>query len=865
MRASSLGLLLAATVSTPALAAGQLSGDVVPTAYKIDVEPDAKAMTFTGSESVAVEVKKATRAIVLNAADLTISRATFDGKPVSFKTDAAKQTVTLTLPAAAKPGTHTLGFSWSGKINTSAAGLFAIDYPTQSGGTARMLATQFEAPDARRFAPMFDEPAYKANFTLSATAPAGQAAFSNMPAAAATKLPDGRTRYQFVASPKMSSYLLYLGMGDVDRKTVKAGATEIGVITRRGVVERGDYALASASKLLDYYNDYFGTPYPLPKLDMIAGPGSSQFFGAMENWGAIFYFEPTLLYDPARGAPSAQQYVHVVVAHEMAHQWFGDLVTMRWWDDLWLNEGFASWMEGKATGVLNPAWNWEATGVATDRETAMALDATAATHPIVRPVETVEQISAAFDRITYEKGQAVIRMIEATLGEQPFRDGIRRYMAKYKYGNTVTDQLWAELAAASGRPVAQIAHDFTLQGGVPLVKLTGARCVGGATQATLTQGRFGLDAASKAPQQWHVPLKLATIGAKGTGGEADAIVHGPAAQTSAVPGCGTLVLNRGKGSYARVQYDAAGHDAIVRDYAKLDLIDRVGTLGDDFALALSGDQPLRQWAATSGAVGAGADPLEWSVVAGEVATLRAMYGGTPLGQKLDARAAAWLGPVLQRVGYTPAAGENPATANLRETLIGVLGRAGDPGVAAEARRLVPQLSTNPDALPPATRDAILGVYAANATAAEWQQLVTLTKAERDPALRNRLVRLLGSARDEGVARQALALTNGGDLTDPQKADLLGAIGASHPDLAFDYAQANWPRVSGWLEASSRATFGLRLAGGSNDLAAAAKVRAFAKANLPAGAHDQAEKTIAAIEARRATADRLRGDVEAWVK
>ena len=861
MRSLPLAVLLAATVSSPALAAGQLPGDVVPTAYKIDVVPDAKAMTFTGSESVAVEVKKATRQVVLNAAELKIARATFDGAPVRFVQDEAKQTVTLMLPKAAGAGTHVLGFSWTGKINTSAAGLFAIDYPTQDGGTARMLATQFEAPDARRFAPMFDEPAYKANFTLSTVAPAGQTAFSNMPAAAVTKQADGRTRYQFVASPKMSSYLLYLGMGDVDRKTVKAGATEIGVITRRGVVERGNYSLAAASKLLTYYNDYFGTPYPLPKMDMIAGPGSSQFFGAMENWGAIFYFEPTLLYDPQRSAPSAQQRVHTVVAHEMAHQWFGDLVTMRWWDDLWLNEGFASWMEGKSTGELNPAWNWEATGVATDRETAMALDATAATHPIVRPVETVEQISAAFDRITYEKGQAVIRMIEATLGEAPFRDGIRRYMAKYKYGNTVTDQLWAELEAASGRPVSQIAHDFTLQGGVPLVKLTGARCVGGRTQATLTQGRFALDAASKATQQWHVPLKLATVG----GEEADTIVHGAAPQQATVAGCGTLVLNRGKGSYARVQYDAPTHDAIVRDYAKLDLVDRVGTLGDDFALALSGDQPLRLWAATSGAVGAGADPLEWSVVAGEAATLRGLYGGTPLGARLDTRTVAWLGPVLQRVGYAPKAGESAATANLRETLIALLGRAGDPGVAAEARRLVPQLAGNPDALPAATRDALLGVYAANATAAEWQQLLALTKAERDPALRNRYVRLLGSARDAGVARQALALTNGGELTDPQKADLLGAIAGAHPELAFDHAAANWKTVSGWLEASSRATFGLRLASYSNDPATPAKVRAFAKANLPAGAQDQAEKTIATMEARRATADRLRADVEAWAK
>ena len=358
--------------------------------------------------------------------------------------------------------------------------------------------------------------------------------------------------------------------------------------------DQGDYALAEAKRLLTYYNDYFGQPYPLPKLDMIAGPGSSQFFGAMENWGAIFYFENELLFDPKRTTESGRQRIFTVVAHEMAHQWFGDLVTMSWWDDLWLNEGFASWMEGKSSDDLNPAWQAAAATVASEREGALGIDATAATHPIIRHVETVDQIGQAFDGITYAKGQAVIGMLESTLGPVKFRDGIRRYMAKYKYGNTVTDQLWAELAAAAGRPVATIAHDFTLQGGVPLVSVTNARCVSGTTTATLAQGRFGLDAPSKAPQTWHVPLVAGTLG----GGTAAAIVTGPAT-TVKVRGCGTMVLNQGKGSYTRVLYDDPTHAAIVKDYGKLALNDRLGTMGDDFALAAGGYQDLSRWFALS--------------------------------------------------------------------------------------------------------------------------------------------------------------------------------------------------------------------------------------------------------------------------
>ena len=451
--AATLALALA-TVATPALAAARLDGSVAPVAYDIAVDPDAQAMTFSGHETITVDVRRATRTITLNAAGLTLSTATFDGKPVAHAEDEAAQQLTLTLRTTASVGRHTMSFAWTGKISDSASGFFAIDYTNTDGSKARMLATQFEAPDARRFAPMFDEPVYKATFTLSASVPKGQIAFSNMPSASITRQADGKALYRFATTPKMSSYLLFLGEGDMERKTVMAGKTEIGVITRRGVVDQGDYALASAKRLLAYYNDYFGQPYPLPKLDMIAGPGSSQFFGAMENWGAIFYFEPELLFDAKRATESNRQRIHVVVAHEMAHQWFGDLVTPAWWDDLWLNEGFASWMENKAGNDLNPTWQADAAAVSQDREGAMGIDATAATHPIVRHVETVDQIGEAFDSITYQKGQAVIGMLEATLGPDVFRDGIRRYMAKYKYGNTQTDQLWAELAAAAGKPVA---------------------------------------------------------------------------------------------------------------------------------------------------------------------------------------------------------------------------------------------------------------------------------------------------------------------------------------------------------------------------------------------------------------------------
>ncbi len=851
--------LLSLTVSAPALAAGQLPRTVVPLLYDITVKPDATAMTFSGSETVTVDVKTATRTIQLNAAGLAISKATFDGKPASVKTDEAAQMLTVTLPAAASVGRHTITFAWTGKISDSASGLFAIDYTNDDGSKARMLATQFEAPDARKFAPMWDEPSFKAKFRLSAVAPGGQLAFSNMPATIARQA-DGTQLYRFGETPVMSSYLLFLGMGDMERKTLMAGKTEIGVITRRGVSSQGDYALSAAKNLLAYYNDYFGQPYPLPKMDMVAGPGSSQFFGAMENWGAIFYFENTLLFDPKRSTESGKQTIYTVVAHEMAHQWFGDLVTMAWWDDLWLNEGFASWMEGKASGDLNPSWKAEAAAIASEREAAMGIDATAATHPIIRKVETVDQIGEAFDGITYSKGQAVIGMLESTLGPDVFRKGIRSYMAKYKYGNTVTDQLWTELSAAAGKPVAQIAHDFTLQGGVPLVTLTGSRCAGGSTTATLTQGRFGLDAASKAPQTWHVPLVVATLG----GGQTSAIVSGATPANVTVKGCGTLVLDRGKGSYVRVMYDDAGHAAIVRDYAKLGLNDRLGTLGDDYALAAGGYQDLSRFFDVMAKVGPAADPLEWTVVAGKLGALGGLYGDTPLEEPLRARSVAILSPVMARIGFEAKPGETALVSNLRETLVGRLGASGDADVVARARTYVAALARNPTAIPPAIRQPILSTYAVNATPAEWDALLALTKAETNPVAKNRFVQLLGFARDDATAQRALDLLKTGTITAPQKASLLRSVAGRHPDLAFDWAVANRTLVDTFVEESTRSGYIVGLGAGSNDPAMPGKITAFADKYLPAASRGGAKRALSSIAVRKAAADRLRPAVTKWV-
>jgi aminopeptidase N len=321
----------------------------------------------------------------------------------------------------------------------------------------------------------------------------------------------------------MSCYLLFLCVGELDRLQTNVGGVAVSVLSRAGSAYKGQFALESAAKLLEYYNDYFGTPYPLPKLDLVAAPGGGGF-AAMENWGAILYFETSLLIDPVLSSESDRQQVFVVVSHEMAHQWFGNLVTMLWWDNLWLNEGFASWMENKATDKFYPEWMmWlqsESAGQA-----AMTQDSKATTHPVVQEIESAEQADEAFDDITYQKGQAVIRMLESYVGEDVFRDGVRRYMKRYAYKNTVTDDLWAEIAATGVKDIKAIADDFTLQIGVPLISVESASNVGDAVKLSLRQGRFGLDADSRKPLVWRVPVKVASV--LGGKSPANMIVSGP--------------------------------------------------------------------------------------------------------------------------------------------------------------------------------------------------------------------------------------------------------------------------------------------------------------------------------------------------
>ena len=353
----------AARASDAALATTQLPRGIRPLHYDVALVPNAATLTFEGRATVTIDVAAPTARITLNAVGLAFSSVRLlpaSGRSTgvaaaAIDVDAAAQTATFSFARPVPAGRHRLAMTYAGAIGTQANGLFAIDYDTPRG-RERALFTQFENSNARRVVPSWDEPAYKATFALEATVPAAQMAISNMPVASTGEAAGGLVRVRFATSPRMSTYLLFFAVGDFERATVREGTTEVGVVTRRGAIAQAAFALEASQRILRDYNDYFAIPYPLPKLDNVASPGGSQFFSAMENWGAIYSFERILLLDPAISTQADRQRVFAIAAHEIAHQWFGNLVTMRWWDDIWLNEGFASWMSLRTDAKLHPEW-----------------------------------------------------------------------------------------------------------------------------------------------------------------------------------------------------------------------------------------------------------------------------------------------------------------------------------------------------------------------------------------------------------------------------------------------------------------------------------------------------------------------------
>jgi aminopeptidase N len=712
-----------------------------------------------------------------------------------------------------------------------------------------MISSQLEPADARRVFPCWDEPAFKATFALTVTVPRSFTAVSNMPVAREHAVTPSLKQVEFESTPRMSSYLFVLTAGELERISSEADGVALSVVTTAGKAEQGRFALDSAVDLLRYFNDYFGVHYPLPKLDLIALPGGIG--GAMENWGGITFFESRLLFDPASIPAGARRGIFAILAHELAHQWFGNLVTMAWWDNLWLNEGFATWMQAKAAEHLYPQWaTWLNSGG--QKQFAMGLDARSSSHPIQQPVANESEAMAVFDAITYSKGQALIRMLEHYLGESAFRAGIRIYMADHAYANTTTADLWRALESASGKPVAAMASRFTEQAGVPLV-IAEVTCTGEQQRARLRQERFTLgDRAGGSPasaeargRQWQLPVAIGPLRALRApepvllDGEADI----------AAGRCGEPVkLNLGDIGYYRVEYDATSREALTRSMPLMAAADRVNLLADNWALVEAARAEPRSYFELIERIADDDVRAVWEQIIGTFGRLDRLARGRDERPALRAFARAKLRPVLDRLGWDAGAPEDDDDSLLRTRLIRMLGELGDEAVVAEAKQRFAAFVDNPSVLRPGLREAVAHVVGLSADRIAYEQLLALARQATDTSERVRYYSAAAGARDPALARATLELALTDELPSTLVGTVINAVAAAgeQPEVAWDFLRENFQTLANKQGPSFRNYFVSNFMTNFSDAARAAELAQFAPVQATSGGKLVAARSAEAI-------------------
>lgn len=832
-----------------------LPTNVVPTHYDVAVTPDAANLKFTGKVVIDLDIVTPTRDIVLNVADIKLGKVELSGEKAAPKItlDEKQQTATFSFASTLPKGQRKLSIDYTGKIYEQASGLFALDYGSGKD-KKRALFTQFENSDARRFLPCWDEPGIKATYTLTATVPTNEMPISNMPAAKTEKADAGMKRVVFQTSPKMSSYLLFLASGDFERVSRKVGKVDIGVVVKRGDRKLASYALDATAKLLPFYEKYFGAPYPLPKLDLVAGPGSSQFFGAMENWGAIFYFESVLLVDPKTSTERDRRGIYNTVAHEVAHQWFGNLVTMAWWDDLWLNEGFATWMALKATEQFHPEWT-PMLAMVDSKDQAMSRDARVGTHAIIQPIQDVLQASQAFDQITYRKGAAVIRMLEDYVGADTFRAGVRRYIAAHAYGNAVTDDLWKELDAVSDADVTKIAHDFTLQEGIPLIRVAET-----AQGVKLTQARFALDDSGKKQLTWEVPVIAKGLGAKAAWRGAVSS-NKPADMPAAKTG---VIVNASQSGYYRTQYTPELFAKVAAKFPTLAPADQLGIVYDTRALGYSGDAPLSNLFGLAKQMNARMDPAVLTAITERIGAIDVLYDGLPTQTAYRAYARKLLRPIFDKVGRTPKRGESKNTVILRQALMETLSRLEDPEVIAYAKAMFEKSVKKPASVSAEDRRLALSITARHADAATWEQLLQLAKNAPTDIERERYYTHLGDAIDPALAKRALDMSLSDDIMPTTRPQIIETVSGEYPELAFDYVVSHHDQVLKLIEPTARESFAAGLLRSGKDAKLIPKLDAYSKKYIPEHARRAVDVTAGQIMLNSNVRAKRLPELDRWI-
>ena len=786
----------------PSADAVVLPANVKPTKYRLTLQPDLEAFTFKGNQTVDIEIVDPTARIVLNAAELDISRVVLvsNGSTIpshSVSLDADTETATLDFGRTLSPGKAQLEMDFQGVLNDRLVGFYRSEYQDTAGRTRYLATTQFEATDARRAFPCWDEPAQKAVFDVTLVFADEYQAVSNTPVVEDHAPGPGLRSVRFGETPVMSTYLLAFVVGDlVSVEADAADGTRVGIWTTRGKEAQAGFALDTSVKLLGYFNDYFNIPYPLPKLDHIAIPDFAA--GAMENWGCVTYRETALLVDPENSSAGTRQRVAEVVAHEMAHMWFGDLVTMEWWDDLWLNESFASWMGTKAVDWLFPEWEMWTQFVNMDTNRALGLDGLKNSHPIEQEVKNPAEVSQLFDAISYSKGGSVIRMLENFLGAEVFRGGLYRYLKGHEYGNARTQDLWAALEEESGLPVTSIMDSWVKQTGYPVLEVRADRRDDG-VQIELTQERFVYDRLlgdeEPNPEVWQVPVSVSSPGAASASTvmeSREAVLTVPSAR----PSNDWYKVNADQTGFYRVNYTGEDWQRLAPAISQLELpaTDRLGIQNDAYALSRAGLLPVTQFLELAGSYTGETDASVWSDLASNLRDIEQLIAGQPVHPAYQQFGRELFGPAARRAGWTPRPGDGHLDSLLRSTVLGQSGSYNDEETLAQAGDLFRQYLENPEAVHPDLRGIVFALAAQAGNRETYDQLWDLE--ERTGLQEEKIRLLLAMSRFQDVALLNDTLENSlSSRVRSQDTITVVAGVAANPrgrQPAWEFVKNNWP-------------------------------------------------------------------------
>lgn len=766
-----------------------------PDNYKLTFTPDLEKGSFEGDESITLQVLKPTSEITLNAVDIDFHDVSIAAGGVTQKAKVTpekdKEMVVLSVEKPLAAGPATVHITYSGILNSEMRGL----YLGKDDQGRKYAASQFEATDARRAYPSFDEPDYKATFDITAVADKGMVAISNQKALSDTPGPGDKHTVKFATTAKMSSYLAALVVGNFEYVEGQADGIPIRVYAVSGKKEMGQFALESAEHILTYYDKYFGIKYPYGKLDLIGLPDFSA--GAMENTGCITFREVILLIDEKQGSVDLKKTIADVIAHEMAHQWFGDLVTMKWWDDIWLNEGFATWMSSKPVQAWRPEWNAKLDTVSGTAGT-LNVDALDSTRPIHQAAETPAQIQELFDGIAYGKAAAVLRMLESYLGEETFRAGVNAYLKQHQYANATAEDFWDAQAKTSRKPVDQIMPTWVKQAGEPIIDVK-AQCSGNSTSVTLTQQRYYFDRAKFAQandQLWQVPLCLK---GSATSGAPKCELLTKKEESFTVPGCSTWVLaNAGATGYYRVGYQPDAIRAFAKDAeTKLSPAERITVQADIWASVRVGREPVGDYLAFIQGLQADRNRAVLEDVLG-----RLNYIGQYLVSDSDRDSyRAWLrqflAPAMKEAGWEPKPGDSDEQKTLRSRLVGALGYdARDPEALAQARKIADRALADASSVDHELAGSAFPLAAINAGPDFYDKVLAAMKNTKSPEEYYMYFFTLPQFTDPKLLERTLNLAISPDVRSQDALQLVtGVLGnPAGEKLAWDFIKQHWAEL-----------------------------------------------------------------------